>query len=507
MVADPTLAPHSPCELGNLALKRLPTIRRPRLPLGSVARSLAVVGGATAIGQGAVVLAAPALGRLYDPAGFGLLSVYTAVIGILVAAGSFRFDFAIPIADDAAEAIHLLALSTILALATSIAFAVVLLVWGAELAAALGAAPLTPYLWLLPIGLLVGTVGQALASWAVYQRSFPALGRMRAIQGVAQGVSQVALGLVHMGPVGLILGDVAGRASGTEQLFRSLFTTLRSTELSLRALGDFARRRWGFARVMTAASILSALSLQIPFLLIPVLFDLASAGQFFLAYRMIVLPASLVAAAVSQVFFGEASHRRGDTRRLRDLAKNAAVSLLVFSIPTYSIIAVSGSALIQTVFGSRWELAGSYAQILAPSLIVWSVASPISTLLLVGRRELESLAFTAAELGLKAGSLALGGMLHSLTAGIVALSIVSVLIEVAALWRFLRVASVSLRELVRPSGRIFALTLPSLSLVAIVGATAPSAVPVASAVGWVVAFGLAARFSPEPRALLSGSYD
>jgi O-antigen/teichoic acid export membrane protein len=429
------------------------------------------------------------------------------VLGILVAGGSFRFDFAIPIADDAAEAVHLLALSVILALATSVAFGLVLMVWGGELAAALGAATLTPYLWLLPIALFVATVGQALASWAVYHRAFPALGRMRAIQGAALASSQVGLGLVHLGPVGLMLGDLAGRILGTEQLFRSLFAALRSTALSLRALGDHARRRWGFARVMTAASVLSALSIQIPFLLIPAFFDLASAGQFFLAYRMIVLPASLVAAAVSQVFFGEASHRRADPRKLRDLAKNAAISLLVFSIPTYAIVAISGRVLIPTVFGAQWELAGTYAQILAPSLIVWSVASPISTLLLVGRRELESLFFTAAELVLKAGSLVFGSVLHSLTAGIVALSIVSVFIEVAALWRFLRVASVSLNELARPAARIFILTVPSLCLVAAVGAAAPSGLPIAAAIGWAVALGLAARFSPEPRALLSGSYD
>ena len=306
----------------------MPAAGRLHLPHGSIARNLAVVGGGTALGQGSIVLAAPVLARLYDPQAFGLLSIYTAVISVLLAVASFRFDLAIPTADDAGEAVHLLGLSVILGIVSSAVVGLVVLVWGDNLAAALGAAEFRRFLWLLPVGLLIASVAQALSSWAVYQRAFSALGRMRAIQGVGQGVVQAALGLLRVGPVGLLLGDAAGRAFGTEQLFRVLLGTLRSTELSARTMVRHARARWSFARVMTAASLLNMLSLQVPFLLIPALFDLASSGQYFLAYRMLVLPAALVAAAVNQVFFGEASARRADPGRLHDLTHQVAVSLL-----------------------------------------------------------------------------------------------------------------------------------------------------------------------------------
>ena len=42
---------------------------------------------------------------------------------------------------------------------------------------------------------------------------------------------------------------------------------------------------------------------------------------------------------------------------------------------------------------------------------------------------------------------------------------------------------------------------------ATVGATAPIVVPIVAGAGWAMAFGLAARFTPETRALLSGSHD
>jgi lipopolysaccharide exporter len=482
-------------------------VRRPRIQLGGVARNFVVVGSATAIGQGATILAAPVLARLYDPQAFGILSVYAALLSVLVAGSSLRYDLAVPLAGDPVEAVHLLVLSVIIALATSLALAVVVLLWGTSLSTALGAAPLAPFLWLLPIALFVASVAQAVASWAVYNRSFPAIGRMRAMQGFAQAFCQGALGLARVGPIGLIVGDVAGRLVGIEQLFRPLLTALSSITLTTGAMRRYTGQRWGFARVMTAASFLSAMSLQVPFLLIPALFDLESSGQYFVAYRVLVLPASLVAAALSQVFFGEASSRRGDARRLHDLARNTAVSLFVFSIPTYMMLLVAGPILLTAVFGSQWTNAGLYAQIMSPGLVLWSVSSPISTLLVVGRRERESLAFTAAELGLKAGALTSGALLHSLAAGLVLLSAVTALISIAALWRILRVASVRLQELVRPVGRIIALTLPSLAFVVLVSTIVPAAALAAAAAGWAIAFGLAAFCSPEPRALFSGSHD
>jgi len=479
----------------------------PRIAVGGVARSVVLVGAATAVGQGALIIASPILARLYSPEAFGLLSVYAALLTILLAVSSLRFDMAIPIAHDDGEAVHLLLVSILIALCASGVLALVLLVWGAQIATALGVSLLTPLLWVLPIALVVASVSQSIASWAVYQRTFPALGRMRAIQGLTQAIAQAALGLLRLGPGGLIVGDVAGRILGTEQLLRPLIGTLRTTRLNGSALLRHARTQWGFARVMTMASFLNTLSLQVPFLLIPGMFGLDASGQYFLAYRVLVLPASLVGAGVSQVFFGEASHRRDDPQRLHDMTLNVAVSLLVFSIPTYAIVTVAAPALITLLFGAQWETAGLYARLLAPGLILWSVASPISTLLLVGRRERESLAFTLAELFLKTGALLVGAALGSLVIGVAALTAASILINIGALWRIMRVAAASVLDLVRPGLRIMAVTLPSIAVVALALSLRPIGVVVVAGAGWAVSFLLAARFSPELRALVSGSHD
>ena len=466
-----------------------------------------MVGGAAAIGQGALVLGSPILSRLYSPDAFGLLSVYGATLGVLLAVSSLRFDMAIPIARDPDEAIHLLAVSILVALGSSVLLAFGLLIWGRALSTAIGASQLVPFLWVMPIGLFVASISQSVASWAVYHRTFPALGRLRVIQGTGQVAIQTVAGILGAGPGGLIIGDVLGRVAGTEQLVRPLVATMRSSHLGRRTMLRHARDRWSFARVMAAASGLNALSLQVPFLLIPALFSLGSSGQYFLAYRVLVLPAALVGAGVSQVFFGEASHRRDDPQRLHDIAYNVAVSLLAFAIPTYAIATLAGPEMIKLVYGNQWSTAGLYAQIMAPSLILWSVASPISTLLLIGRREIESLGFTVGELLLRSGALVFGAAVGSLTVGLVALSAATVLINVGALWRILRVARASVTDLIRPGIRIFAICTPSLVVLGLVRWLWPVGVIPVAVLAWLVAFGLATRLSPEVRALLTGTHD
>src|SRR5262245_11569086 len=65
----------------------------------------------TALGQGASVLLAPVLTRLYSPEQFGYLSVYTATLTILVVVAALGFELAIPIAGSDEELANLLAAS------------------------------------------------------------------------------------------------------------------------------------------------------------------------------------------------------------------------------------------------------------------------------------------------------------------------------------------------------------------------------------------------------------
>lgn len=485
-------------------------LRRALPSVSGIAKSSALVGTGTLIGQGAVIAAAPLLARIYDPAAFGLLATYAAIIALLVAIASLRYDFAIPISGSHSAALNLLALSAIITIVGSALIMVLVLLFGSDLASLLGVPRLASMMWLVPIGLLVGAMNQSLSSYAVFTRRFGGIARMRTVQGIGQAGSQLVLGLNQAGPFGLIAGDIAGKSIGTAELYRSLRSSMTRSRLSPSRIRASARRFWGFARVMTVASLLGALALQIPFLLIPLLFDLGSAGQYFMAYRLLVLPMSLVTAAVSQVFFGEAARMAAANSNLHQLARGAAISLFVFAIPTYGVVLVAGPELFTAVLGNEWAEAGRYSRIMAPWLLLAAVAGPLSSLLLVGRRERESLLFTALDVLLKSAALVAGASFGSLALGVLFLTLVMVPMNISALWRILRVATVHLRELGWPVLRNLLVAAPSilvlwLLLVALDGAGGIVLIVAASGAAWLVALGLGVAISPETRKLISAT--
>ncbi len=67
---------------------------------GTASARLTILVSGTAFGQVLVLAASPLLTRIYTPADFGVLAVLTGFLGVFGAVGSFRYELAIPLADD-----------------------------------------------------------------------------------------------------------------------------------------------------------------------------------------------------------------------------------------------------------------------------------------------------------------------------------------------------------------------------------------------------------------------
>lgn len=84
------------------------------LPKSSFARSVAVLAGGTAAGQAIVVLASPIITRLYTPEDFGVLAVYSSLLGILSTVAALRYELAIPLSEKDEDAAALLKIAMFL---------------------------------------------------------------------------------------------------------------------------------------------------------------------------------------------------------------------------------------------------------------------------------------------------------------------------------------------------------------------------------------------------------
>ncbi len=358
---------------------------------GRFVRNVALLAGGTASAQVLVLATYPLLSRLYTPQDFGVLAVYVAVLGSVLPIASFRYEFAIPVADDEQTARSLLALCGILVPANAVLLG---LVWAVTRALHADLGGVGQYLWLLPLGFLGGGLYQAFSYWAVRQRDFARLARTKVSQGAGTAVTQLALGLLS-GPLGLLIGDVVGRTAGLLTLAKPVIGARSegSPGWTRDRLASAARAYRRFPAYSAPSGLVNALGLQAPALLIVALFGVAAGGIFGFTQRVLGAPMALIGRGIVQVFFAEGAklNRENPTELIR-LFDRVAVRLLLVGGGATVFIALVSRPAFPAIFGEEWELAGVYAQGMSLMIGAQILVVPLShTLNLVQRQDLQLL--------------------------------------------------------------------------------------------------------------------
>jgi len=354
----------------------------PLLPRGQFARRVAVLAGGTALGQAVSVLASPVLTRLYAPADFGVLAVYASILGIVSVVASLRYETAIPLPEAEADAANTLALSLGVVLAMSLLVTAGVWLLGDQIVRWVNAPALRPYVWLLPPGVAMGGVYQVLSQWAVRRQAFQHLARTKLSQGAGAGVTQIGLGVLHSGPLGLLCGQIVGQTAGTTTLLGLVYSRDKETlrAVTSKQMRVMAARYQRFPKLASLAALINATGLQAPLLALSALHGSQVAGWFALTAKVLGAPLGLIGNATAQVMYGQAaeSARSGNTVRSLFwgvLRRQACVGLPVL------VVAPVAPFLFPFLFGKEWGEAGLYAAVLVPALVAQFIAMPTGVLL------------------------------------------------------------------------------------------------------------------------------
>jgi lipopolysaccharide exporter len=434
---------------------------------GGFTRSVLTLAGGTATAQALLVVAVPVLTRLYTPADYGSLAVYSSTLTILLVLATLRYEMAIPLPEDDQAAGSLLALGVMLLLILTAILG--LLVWlaGDAFVAAVNVPRLRPYLWLIPLGFLGAGMYQVLSYWAIRRQAFGRIARTRITQGVGQVLAQIGLGLAGVGTPGLLVGDVIGRVSGGGSLALLAIREGAPLGVTRSSLAAVAVRYRRFPLLTTWSGLFNVGSVQLPSIVFSASFGAAAAGLYALSFKMLVLPTMLVGQAVGQVFLSRAAVAARDPERLRRLTERTALTLFACGLPAFGVVALAGPKLFSTVLGAEWEAAGRYAQVLAPWFVVWLVSNPLSGLFNVREWQGSALAFSAFELALRLGALLVGARRGSPMLAVTLLSASGVIISTLSIVRFLHAGHSSVGRLIAPAARLVALTAGCLLPVAL----------------------------------------
>ncbi|HEY5473082.1 MAG TPA: lipopolysaccharide biosynthesis protein [Candidatus Limnocylindrales bacterium] len=356
----------------------LSLLRRLR-PRGELRQGVLTLVGAAAIGQAIVVVSAPAITRLYSPSDVGAYSVASSILSVLIVVTCLRYEWAIPLPESDVAAANVVALCLLVAIGTSLIAGLALWIAGGSLLALLGASALGQWVVLIAVGQLGAGVVLALTGWAIRTKSFAEIGVNRLTQSGTLVAVQVVLGVLRLGPVGMLLGSVAGNMAGSGRLASTAWRTHAPAFRSVTWAGiKFAAGRYRrFPIFSSGSALLNSLGEQAPLLLLAGIFGATVGGQYALAVRVSALPVTLVAAAVSQVFVAETARlARDHPSALRGMFGRTTRTLALVAIGPFVLIALLAPILAGLVFGDAWRDTGFFVAVLAPMFYLQLVTSP-----------------------------------------------------------------------------------------------------------------------------------
>ncbi len=360
-----------------------------RLPQGEFFRGAVTIAGGTGVAQLLTIAVSPILTRLYAPSDYGAYAVAAALLGVLLAAACLSYEAAVPLPHSEAEAANLLVLCLLASAVVGLISIPIVFVVEPLLDAA-SVSWLGAYLVLLPVGIFTGGALAGLTGWMIRVKSYTEMAATRMTQSVVLVTTQIGFGVVGVGAPGLLTATVLGGVVGTIRLAAVTWRNDRwaFAGISLADLWETAVRYRRFPLLSAPSALLNTLGLVAPVFLVVAVYGATVGGQFAFAQRVMGLPVVLLAAAVGQVYFGEAARLvRERPTDLRALFLKTTRTLALTAIGPFALAAVLSAFAFGIVFGQPWAEAGLYAAILAPMYFLQFVSAPAAGTLDVLERQ------------------------------------------------------------------------------------------------------------------------
>jgi O-antigen/teichoic acid export membrane protein len=315
--------------------------------------------------------------------------------------------------------------------------------------------------------LLIG-IYNVLSQWAIRTRQFGPLAWTR----VSQFFFAIAIQLIGapLGPVALLIGQVAGHGAGSVSLYlqgvNKHWSLLRSVDL--RDLVNAAKRYRRFPLFASWGAMFNTIGSQLPPLLFAALFTPALAGVYALANRVLSMPMQLVGKAIASVFLADAAGARREGRLGILVARVHGKLSHIGMVPTLMLL-IAGPEIFAFSFGIEWREAGVFAQWLAPWLYLVFVTSPMSAVLDVLDRQAAAMAFQALLLAVRIAAIVSGAWLEDARLAIALFGIGSAMCWLGQLAWIIRAADARWRPMVMASAAALAwgMTIASPLIVAL----------------------------------------
>ncbi|WP_201588659.1 lipopolysaccharide biosynthesis protein [Psychrobacter pulmonis] len=341
-----------------------------------------------ALGSGAArivgIASIPIVTRIYSPADYGLLALYISIVSILVPIATLRYSTAIPLPKTDALAINIVALGLLLIAIYSAILLSLLFLFSETILAWFDMAELAQWWWLIVLG-VAGTASYELFSlWTTRKKQYKVMAKTQLSQSLIGSTAKIVLGLLAIKPIGLIIGQFFAQSAGIGGLIKASAKDFKRLmpEINRKRVKMLAIYYRDFPYFRLPSQLLLQVSSNAPILMMASLYSRELTGQLSLAIMAISIPTGLVGQSMAKAFYAEiAAVGKRDLVKVRAITIDVQKKLFLVGVPLTVLMMLLAEPLFKLVFGEEWKLAGKYATILAPFILLQLTSSPLMQVL------------------------------------------------------------------------------------------------------------------------------
>lgn len=340
----------------------------------------------TTIAQAIPIAISPILTRIYTPKDFGLFALFMSITSFISVSATARYELAILLPKSEEEAINIVSLSMIFAILISFISLAIIFLFKAKIVNFFNNPEISNWLYLIPLSVLLTGFYQSFNYWTNRKKNYKRLASNRVAQTTSTATANFLIGVMSKFN-GLILGQIIGQVVVTFILGKKIWSEdsktfgVISREMQIAQLKVYKK----FPLLNLPNAIVDGIRLVGIDALITKFFTSAVLGQYYLAFRMLQAPMSIIGSSFSQVFIQKIASV--DKKEINVIVKKFISLSFIITVPIFSLIYFLAPLIFKIIFGKDWVIAGNIASILCPWIALNFISSPISNVYIVLNRQ------------------------------------------------------------------------------------------------------------------------
>lgn len=350
-----------------------------------VLKNIIVLTSGTLMAQLVAYLLTPVITRLYTPDESAELGLFIRIVGVGAALATARYELALPLTRLDQHSFRLYRFALRITLITSL-ITLIALIYPILLSDNIS---IMLFYLAIPISVALNAFNNLGTNWAVRMKRFRIISYSKMSNSIISNLSKVLFGILNFGYIGLILGTVIGLVFSVIFFFRDFRFTNSTFKISRNSPRNYllAKEYIEFPKINLPHTLMDLSKDLLIALILWDLFGQREYGLFNHTYQMLRLPLVLIGTSIGQVFFQRCAEQINKGENVLKVAQKSVGTLLLLSLIPFGIVFFFGSDLFAFVFGETWRESGEYAEIMTPWFMINFIASPISSLPLILKRQ------------------------------------------------------------------------------------------------------------------------